>query len=94
MNKIQINNLQELPKICGIYKVVDDNNNVLYVGQAKDIYQRWNKGHHTMGKILNKCGTNAYIVWVKIPEWLLNRAENAAISFYQPILNQKNAPVI
>ena len=29
---VPITNLKNLPKICGIYKVLDDNNNVLYIG--------------------------------------------------------------
>ena len=94
MNTIQVTDLQSLPKISGIYKVTDANGNVLYVGQAKDIHRRWNQGHHKICKILEICGANAYISCVQIPEWLLNRAENAAISFYQPILNLKNPPVL
>ena len=68
--------------------------NVMYIGQAKNIYQRWNQGHHKIGKILKICGTDAYVSFVEVPEWLLNRAENAAISFYQPALNLKNPPVV
>ncbi|MCC0176169.1 GIY-YIG nuclease family protein [Waterburya agarophytonicola K14] len=89
-----ITDLQSLPKISGIYKVIDADNNVLYIGQAKNIYLRWNNGHHKLGKIIARCGLDAYIVWVQIPEWLLNRAENAAIAFYQPPLNMKNSPIV
>lgn len=91
---IPITDLQNLPKISGIYKVVDADNNVLYIGQAKNIYVRWNNGHHKIGKILEICGTNAHISYVQIPEWLLNRAENAAIAFYQPQLNKKTPPIV
>jgi hypothetical protein len=35
-----------------------------------------------------------YIDWVEVPKWLLNRAENAAVSFYQPKLNSKIPPVV
>ena len=90
MNKIQITDLKSLPKISGIYKVTDASDRVLYIGQAKNIYQRWNRGHHKICEILEICDTNVYISCVQIPKWLLNRAENAAISDYQPILNRRN----
>lgn len=91
---IPITELHSLPKISGIYKVVDANNNVLYIGQAKNIHLRWNNGHHKTSKILAMCGANAFIVWVQIPERLLNRAENAAIAFDQPPLNIKTPPIV
>jgi excinuclease UvrABC nuclease subunit len=83
-----------LPQVSGIYKVLDANQKVLYIGQAKNIYRRWQSGHHKIAEILALCGTNAYIEWVEIPEWLLNRAENAAICFYQPSLNFRIPPVV
>jgi excinuclease UvrABC nuclease subunit len=83
-----------LPQVSGIYKVLDANKKVIYIGQAKNIYKRWQNGHHKIAEILAICGTNAYIEWVEIPQWLLNRAENAAISFYQPPLNSKNSPIV
>ncbi|MGF1591274.1 MAG: GIY-YIG nuclease family protein [Pleurocapsa sp.] len=91
---IPITDLKSLPKISGIYQVIDANNNVLYIGQAKNIYTRWNNGHHKFRQILELCGVNAYISYVEIPEWLLNRAENAAIAFYQPPLNIKSPSVV
>ena len=94
MSLVPITNLQALPQVSGIYKVIDTDNNVLYIGQAKNIYERWNNGHHKLNEILSQCGVNAYIEWVEVPEWLLNRAENAAISFYKPPLNLKTPPVV
>jgi excinuclease UvrABC nuclease subunit len=92
---IPITNLKSLPSVSGIYKVIDaTNNSVLYVGQATNIYRRWNNGHHKLGAIITMSNANAYITWVEIPEWLLNRAENAAIAFYQPPLNIKSPPVV
>jgi excinuclease UvrABC nuclease subunit len=91
---VSISHLKSLPKISGIYKVVDADGNVVYVGQAKNIYDRWNNGHHKLTEIIAEYGLAADISWVEIPEWLLNRAENAAISFYQPKLNLKTPPVV
>lgn len=94
MRLVAITDVKNLPKISGIYIVVDDKNNVLYIGQAKNIYQRWKNGHHKFSEIVSRCGTNAHIKSVEVPEWLLNRAENAAISFYKPPLNCKTPPVV
>jgi excinuclease UvrABC nuclease subunit len=91
---LPITQLEFLPKISGIYKVLDANGNVIYVGQAKNIHSRWNNGHHKLSAIIAEYGIEAYIAWAEIPEWLLNRAENAAISFYQPKLNSKTPPVV
>jgi excinuclease UvrABC nuclease subunit len=74
--------------------VLDSSMNVIYVGQAKDIYERWNNGHHKISSIIAEYGISAYISWVEVPEWLLNRAENAAFCFYQPKLNSKTPPVV
>lgn len=92
---IPITELKRLPKVSGIYKVIDPtSNNILYIGKAKNIYHRWNNGHHKLGEIISRYGINVYITWACIPVWLLNRAENAAISFYKPPLNIKTPPVV
>jgi excinuclease UvrABC nuclease subunit len=91
---LPITQLEHLPKISGIYKVLDANGNVIYVGQAKNIYSRWNNGHHKLSEIIAEYGIEVYIDWAEIPEWLLNRAENATTSFYQPKLNSKTPPVV
>lgn len=91
---LPITNLKALPKASGIYKVVDSVGNVIYIGQAKDIHARWNDGHHKLSAILAEYGATAFIQWVLLPEWLLNRAESAAIRFYQPKLNIKMPPIV
>jgi len=47
-----------------------------------------------LSKIIAEYGIATYIDWVEVPGWLLNRAENAAISFYLPKLNSKIPPVV
>jgi excinuclease UvrABC nuclease subunit len=91
---LPITQLSALPKTSGIYKVLDGEKQVIYVGQAKNIYERWNNGHHKLGQIIAQCGTQAYIDWTVLPAWLLNRAESTAIAFYRPSLNQKTPPVV
>ena len=91
---VPISQLRSLPRIGGIYKVFNGEGKVIYVGQAKNIYDRWNNGHNKLGEIIAECGLDAYIEWVEVPEWLLNRTESAAISFYQPKLNLKTPPIV
>jgi excinuclease UvrABC nuclease subunit len=91
---IAISNLQKLPSISGVYRVIDAKGIIIYIGQAKNIHHRWNNGHHKLGEIIAICGVNAYIDWIEVPEWLLNRAENAAVWDYKPKLNAKKPPVV
>ena len=91
---LPINQLDALPKISGIYRVLDAEGCVIYIGQARNIHERWNNGHHKLGKIIAEHGVDACIDWVCIPSWLLNRAENAAVSFYRPKFNAKTPPVV
>jgi excinuclease UvrABC nuclease subunit len=94
VTKVPVNNLKALPSVSGIYLVYDADGEVIYIGQAKNICQRWNSGHHKLGEIIAECGMNAYISWVEVPEWLLNRAENAAVRFYKPRLNLRTPSVV
>ncbi|NJL20973.1 MAG: GIY-YIG nuclease family protein [Leptolyngbyaceae cyanobacterium SM1_3_5] len=91
---VHITQLKLLPKVSGVYKVVDADGSVIYIGQAKNIHDRWNSGHHKLSEIISRYGLAVHITWVELPEWLLNRAENAAVSFYQPKLNLKTPPVV
>ncbi len=83
-----------MPQKSGIYLVLDQDGTVVYVGQSQNIYQRWNGGHHKLAQLLQVYGTSLYIHWVELPEWLLNRAENAVFDFYQPEFNLKQPPVV
>jgi excinuclease UvrABC nuclease subunit len=91
---IPICNLQDLPKTSGVYRVVDADGITIYVGQAKNIYNRWNNGHHKLSKIINLCGTNAFIEWVELPEDLLNRDESMLIDHFKPKLNLRKVPIV
>ncbi|MFG6094427.1 hypothetical protein D0962_33270 [Leptolyngbyaceae cyanobacterium CCMR0082] len=91
---LPITQLNLLPEVSGVYKVLSATGEVLYVGQAQNIHKRWNKGHHKLHEIIAECGVSGFIQWIELPCWLLNRAENLAIRFYQPKLNQKTPPVV
>jgi excinuclease UvrABC nuclease subunit len=83
-----------LPQKSGIYLVLDQGGTVIYVGQSQNIYQRWNGGHHKLAQLLMEYGKDVFICWVELPEWLLNRAENAVFEFYKPVLNLRTPPVV
>ncbi|MGK7946932.1 MAG: GIY-YIG nuclease family protein [Microcystaceae cyanobacterium] len=92
---LPITQLNQLPTVCGIYKIVNAQGIVIYVGQSKNIYKRWKNGHHILGEIIAKYGIEGiYIEWVEVPEWLLNRAENTAVTFYKPELNSQTPPIV
>jgi excinuclease UvrABC nuclease subunit len=91
---IPITQLDKLPHCCGIYRVLDAQGTVIYVGKAQNIHQRWQRGYHKMSKILAHCGTAAFIDWVELPEWRLNRAEHVSVTYYRPSLNQKSSPIV
>jgi excinuclease UvrABC nuclease subunit len=91
---ISLTELRLLPPTSGIYKVLDANGSVIYIGQAKNIRDRWQNGHHKLSDIIAEYGVNVCIAWVEVPEWLLNRTENAAVSFYKPKLNLRMPPIV
>jgi hypothetical protein len=90
-----LSRLQDLPATSGIYLVQDGDGCVIYIGQSKNIRQRWQQGHHKMAALLTRDDFPAIqIRWVLVPGWLLNRAEHAAIHFYRPMLNGPMPPVV
>lgn len=91
---ISISQLHELPKTSGIYRVIDSQGVTVYIGQSKNIHDRWCGGHHKLAEIIYLYGIDVYITWVEVPEWLLNRAESAAVFDYQPKLNDRKPPVV
>lgn len=92
--QVPITDLESLPKVSGIYLVRSASGEVVYIGQASNIYRRWRNGHHRLSDIVRECGVEAYISWTEVPKWLLNRAEHAAVSFYKPKLNCKTPSVV
>ncbi len=92
---LSLSQLSALPRASGIYLVLDGAGQVLYIGQAQNIYQRWNSGHHKMAEILAlEDSATTRIQSILLPCWLLNRAEHAAIASHQPKLNQRMPPVV
>ena len=89
---ISIRSIDNLPEVSGIYKVIDfrSNKQVIYVGQSKNIRNRWEK-HEKLTKFL--CDgydlDSLFIEWIEVLEENLNSAESLAIRFYKPKYNKK-----
>jgi excinuclease UvrABC nuclease subunit len=92
---LPLSQVKDLPVASGIYLVLAGDGCVIYIGQSINIRDRWQQGHHKMAALLARDDfSEMQIRWVYVPSWLLNRAENAAISFYQPVLNCRMPPVV
>ena len=75
----------KLPSIAGVYLCVDRNNTVQYIGQSRNIYQRWLQ-HHRANQ-LSEIG-NIKIYYLAVSDvLLLNEIEKALINWYEPCLN-------
>ena len=73
-----------LPEVTGIYFLLSQIGEVLYIGQAQNICDRW-KGHH---RTPNVNSTHALkIAWVEVDSAFLNKVEAAWIKLYCPPLN-------
>lgn len=76
-----------LPRCSAVYFVLLEND-VLYVGQAKDIYSRW-KNHHLL-KLLSQMDEPTRIAWIECSTDQLTKLETELINHYAPRLNGKN----
>jgi DNA-binding XRE family transcriptional regulator len=77
-----------LPKCAGIYFVIDNNEEVLYIGRSKDINQRWSSvGHHRHNQLSSMSGVR--IAWMEVTDLLLlPDIESALIDWFCPVLNR------
>lgn len=81
-------NLLDLPAISAIYRVWHDDQ-VVYVGQTKNLQQRW-KTHHILPKLMMHYGTDWRLDWIEIYPLYLDRAEAFTYRQFSPVLNQQN----
>lgn len=88
MTKLNITNLDQLPSIPAIYRVWHGDR-IVYVGQAKNLKQRW-KSHHILAKLTRNYQIDWWIDWVKVAPENLDRAEALAYRTFKPKLNQIN----
>ena len=85
----------DLPKISGIYFVIH-NEEVLYVGKAKNLRKRWNGSwwqHNTLARMwwLSKnTGIHCYIYWLELPFDQVAQAEREFTVLLEPVWNCTN----
>jgi hypothetical protein len=84
---LKLSQLSKLPSLSGIYFAIDSNNRILYVGQAKNILERW-KNHHRKDQLL-KMDKESFIriAWFLCPEKQLKTTEDHFIRTYTPLFN-------
>ena len=76
---------EPIPKgICGIYICLDINENVLYVGQSRNIRKRF--GSHSRLNDIRKNGFK-FVVVISVPKKDLDFEENKWILRLKPMLN-------
>ncbi|WP_050766052.1 GIY-YIG nuclease family protein [Synechococcus sp. PCC 7335] len=81
-------NLLNLPAISAIYRIWH-RDEVVYVGQTKNLRQRW-RHHHILPKLIACYGTDWRLDWIAIEEANLIRAEAFSYRCFRPLLNQRN----
>jgi hypothetical protein len=86
--KITLQAKQLLPEYSGIYYVVDESNNVWYIGQAKNIRKRWQgKSHHRIYQLEVQKKKHFTIYYEQVSEFQLGSIEKQRIDKYHPHLN-------
>lgn len=80
--------LFSLPAISAIYRVWHSGE-VVYVGQTKNLKQRW-QTHHILPRLIANYGMDWTLDWTEIQPCYLNRAEAFAHRYFKPVLNQQN----
>jgi excinuclease UvrABC nuclease subunit len=87
MKSLLVKDKNKLPEYSGIYYVRRGSwfsYETIYVGQAKDIRQRW-RNHHKLPALRS----DDRICYRRIPEWLLDTYEAMEIKKYNPKLNYR-----
>lgn len=83
---LDISDIEHLPKTQGIYLVMSDNDEILYIGRASNIYERWRTGHHKTVKFFKYCSPS--IMYICLPE-----ASRKEICFLESYYIRKHNPL-
>lgn len=84
---LSINDLKELPKLPGIYFVIEGNI-IHYIGRTKCLYERWKKHQRLNLYALN---ANISLAWLIVSNHrMLPAIESACIAFFHPKDNEKS----
>lgn len=82
---------ENLPTVSGIYYVIDEKNVVWYIGQAKNIYARWQgKSHHRKFQLDSQKKKHFQIYYRLVNVDSLDEIERQEITRYSPHLNQSS----
>ncbi|MDI9637647.1 hypothetical protein QM565_18110 [Geitlerinema splendidum] len=86
--KVSLSSKDLLPESSGLYYVLDSSNMVWYIGQAKNLYKRWQgKAHHRFYQ-LEVQKKRAYTIYYElVPISQLDVLEKDRIAQYHPHLN-------
>jgi predicted GIY-YIG superfamily endonuclease len=77
-----------LPEYSGIYYVLDQTNNVWYIGKAKNLRKRWQgKAHHRIYQLEAQKKKHFTIYYEQVRESQLDSIEKQRIDKYHPHLN-------
>ncbi len=86
--KMTLQAKQLLPEYSGIYYVLDESNNVWYIGQAKNIRKRWQgKSHHRIYQLEAQKKKHFTIYYEQVAESQLDSIEKQRVENYHPHLN-------
>ncbi|MGB3206984.1 MAG: GIY-YIG nuclease family protein, partial [Crinalium sp.] len=79
---------QLLPEYSGIYYVLDETNNVWYIGKSKNIQKRWQgKAHHRIYQLSAQKKKHFTIYYELVSSSQLDSVEKQRIEKYHPHLN-------
>jgi predicted GIY-YIG superfamily endonuclease len=88
LNKVVLQAKQILPEYSGIYYVLDETNNVWYIGKAKNLRKRWQgKAHHRIYQLESQKKKYFTIYYEQVRESQLDSIEKQRIEKYHPHLN-------
>lgn len=77
-----------LPDIPAIYFAIGDGDEVLYIGKARRLSERWRWNMHHRYSQLSAIG-NVRLAWLSVSdESLLAGIETACIEYFAPVLNR------
>ncbi|MGB3535572.1 MAG: GIY-YIG nuclease family protein [Microcoleaceae cyanobacterium] len=77
-----------LPNSPGIYFVSDQQNQILYIGQAKNLRSRWGgRNHHRYKQLARKGLDKIYLYYIEVAITELDSLEKLYINQFKPILN-------
>ncbi|EAZ88698.1 GIY-YIG nuclease family protein [Crocosphaera chwakensis] len=87
--KVALENRKQLPLVSGIYYVIDQNDVIWYIGQAKNLQARWkSQSHHRLFQLKSQKKIKFTIYYQILESSKLNEVEQKEIAKYHPHLNQ------